>query len=177
VFAALIAALGLAGTVSPFGVAVPISLQTLGVMLAGSLLGAKRGALACLVFLALVAAGLPLLSSGTGGLAVFASARGGYLIGWPIGAYVIGWLTERTLPKYRLWLGAVANVVGGVGVVYLFGVPVMAYFTQLRGVALVEAASLFVPGDLIKAAIATAVAYRVHRAYPWLARGVERKDA
>ena len=48
---------------------VPITLQTMGVMLAGSVLGARRGALAVLTFLALVAAGLPLLAGGRGGLA------------------------------------------------------------------------------------------------------------
>lgn len=174
VFAALIAALGLTGTLSPFGAAVPITMQSMGVMLAGSLLGAKRGALACLVFLLLVAVGLPLLSSGTGGLAVFASPRGGYLVGWLLGAFVIGWLTERMLPNYRLWLGAVINLVGGIGVVYLCGIPVMAFYTQLRGAELAKTASVFLPGDLIKVAIATLVAYQVHRAYPWLARRARR---
>ncbi|MFZ0157482.1 MAG: biotin transporter BioY, partial [Kineosporiaceae bacterium] len=61
VFAALIAALGLAGVIYPFGSVVPITAQTLGVMLAGSILGARRGVLAVLTFLVLVAAGLPWL--------------------------------------------------------------------------------------------------------------------
>ncbi|MEK8225165.1 biotin transporter BioY [Oerskovia sp. M15] len=62
-FAALTAVLGMPGSIALFGNAVPITLQTLGIMLAGALLGAWRGALAMLTFLALVAAGLPLLSA------------------------------------------------------------------------------------------------------------------
>jgi biotin transport system substrate-specific component len=76
-FAALIAALGLPGSLYLFGGAVPITLQTMGIMLAASLLGARRGALAVLVLLVLVGAGQPLLSGGRGGLAVFAAPRPG----------------------------------------------------------------------------------------------------
>ena len=69
-FAAITAVLGLvpAIQVGP----VPITAQTLGVMLAGAILGARRGFLSQLLFLVLVAIGLPLLASGAGGLAVFA---------------------------------------------------------------------------------------------------------
>ena len=66
-FAALIAALGLIPSLTlAFGV--PITAQSMGVMLAGAILGAKRGALAVLLFMALVALGLPLLAGGRGGL-------------------------------------------------------------------------------------------------------------
>ncbi|MFD0887204.1 biotin transporter BioY, partial [Streptosporangium algeriense] len=62
VFAALIAVLGLPGALNVFGNAVPITLQTFGVMLAGAILGTWRAGLAIAVLLALVAAGLPLLA-------------------------------------------------------------------------------------------------------------------
>jgi len=165
-FAALIAVLGLPGAVTPFGNAVPITLQTLGVMLAGSILGARRGALAVVTFLALTAAGLPLLAGGRGGLAVFAGPSAGYLVGFVAGAFVIGWLTERRLPAYPRWWGAVANVVGGIGVVYLFGVPVQAAVLGTEGIATAVAAAAFLPGDLIKVVVATSVAAAVHRGYP-----------
>ena len=76
----------------------PITAQTLGVMLAGSVLGARRGALAVLTFLVLAAVGLPLLAGGRGGLAVFAGPSVGFLLGWVLGAWVVGWLVERRLP-------------------------------------------------------------------------------
>ena len=71
-FAALIAALGLIPKFT-LGFGVPITAQSLGVMLCGTVLGAWRGGLAALLFVALVALGLPLLAGGRGGLGVFAS--------------------------------------------------------------------------------------------------------
>ena len=67
IFAALIAALGLPGTITVGPTGVPITLQTLGVMLAGGILGARKGFLSVLVFLVLTSAGLPLLAGGRGG--------------------------------------------------------------------------------------------------------------
>jgi biotin transport system substrate-specific component len=166
-FAALMAVLGLPGSLFLFGNAVPITLQSLGVMLAGSILGWRRGALALLVFLALVAAGLPLLAGGRGGLGVFAGPTVGYLIGWPLGAAVVGWLVERRLPAYPLWWGALANIVGGIGVVYLLGVPVQAAVVGTSSVvATAVAAVVYLPGDLLKVAVATVVAAGVHKGYP-----------
>lgn len=165
-FAALIAVLGLPGSVHVFANAVPVTLQTLGVMLAGSILGWKRGALSVLVLLVLVAAGLPLLSGGRGGLAVFFGPSAGYLFGWVFGAAVIGWLVQKRLPAYPMLWGGLANVLGGIGVVYLVGVPVQAAVTG-TSVSVAAAASLvFLPGDAIKVVIATAVVSAVHRAYP-----------
>ena len=73
-FAALIAALGLPGALTVGGT-VPITLQTLGVMLAGSVLGWRRGMLAVITFLALVAVGLPLLAGGAEAGSLFSWAR------------------------------------------------------------------------------------------------------
>lgn len=169
IFAALVAALGLPGTLSLFGNSVPITAQTLGVMLAGSVLGARRAFLALLVFLALVAAGLPLLAGGRGGLGVFASPTGGYDIGFCVGAWVIGWFTDRMRAHYTIPVGLVANIVGGILVVYALGIPYQAWRTGTSGlVATTVASAVFLPGDLIKAVVATVVAKGVHRAYPVL---------
>jgi biotin transport system substrate-specific component len=166
-FAALIAVLGLPGAIQLFGNAVPVTLQTLGVMLAGSILGWRRGALSVLVFLTLVAMGLPLLSGGRGGLAVFAGPSAGYLVGFVFGAAAIGWLVQRRLPAYPTWWGALANAVGGIGVVYAFGIPVQAAVTGTSGlVATAVSAVVFLPGDILKVVLATAVAAAVHRGYP-----------
>ena len=114
VFAALIAALGLPGALYLGGTAVPITFQTLGVMLAGAILGARKGFLSVLLFLALVAAGLPLLSGGRGGLAVFVGPSVGYLAGWLLGVVVIGWLTARLLPRYHVLPALGATALGGI---------------------------------------------------------------
>ena len=174
-FAALMAVLGLPGALTLFGNAVPITLQTLGVMLAGSILGWKRAFLALVVFLALVAAGLPLLAGGRGGLGVFAGPSAGYLIGWPFGAAVVGWLVERRLPAYPVWWGLLANLIGGIGVVYLLGIPVQAAVLGTTSVAATAlAAVIYLPGDLTKAIVATVVAAGVHKGYPAVSPTRER---
>jgi len=175
-FAALIAVLGLPGGIPVFGNAVPVTLQTLGVMLAGSILGWKRGALSVVVLLVLAAAGLPLLSGGRGGLGVFAGPSVGYIIGWVFGAGVIGWLVQRRLPAYPMWWGALANVIGGIGVVYLVGIPVQAAVTHTSLWVAAGTSLVFLPGDALKVAIATAVASGVHRGYPGITAGSGATD-
>ena len=170
VFAALIAVLGLPGTIVLFGGAVPVTAQTLGVMLAGAVLGARRGALAVLAFCVLVLAGLPLLAGGRGGLGVLAAPSAGYFLAFPLAALVVGLLVERRLPRLSVPWAFLACVVGGIGVVYALGVPVLAWRADLEpAAALVSGALVFLPGDLLKAAVAATVAVGVHRAYPALA--------
>lgn len=170
-FAALIAVLGLPGGLHVFGNAVPITLQTLGIMLTGSILGWKRGALSVVVLLALVAAGLPLLSGGRGGLGVFAGPSVGYLLGWVVGAAVIGWLVQQRLPAYPMWWGALANAVGGIGAVYLVGIPLQAAVTHTSLWVAAVGSLWFVAGDALKVVIATVVASAVHRSYPGITAG------
>ncbi len=166
--AGLVAALGLPGAIAIGGGAVPITLQTFGVMLVASLLGARKGALTMLLFLALVAAGLPLLAGGRGGLGVFAGPSAGYLLAWPLAALLIGWLVERGRPGYRWPRGLTANLLGGIGVVYALGLPVQAWRTDVPLPETAVLAAAFLPGDLVKAVLATAVAVGVHRAMPEL---------
>ncbi|MGN6302076.1 MAG: biotin transporter BioY [Angustibacter sp.] len=66
-----------------------------------------------------------------------------------------------------MWWGLLANVVGGIGVVYLIGVPVQAAVTGTSSVvATAVAATVFLPGDAAKAIVATLVAAGVHRGHP-----------
>ncbi|SEU24971.1 biotin transport system substrate-specific component [Nonomuraea wenchangensis] len=175
VFAALIAVLGLPGSVNVFGNLVPITLQTLGVMLAGVILGAWRGALAVAVLLVLVAAGLPLLAGGRGGLGAFIGPSAGFLIGWLPGAAVTGWLTERAGRSPSLLQLVVACLVGGIGVIYLFGIPVQALVTGASLPAAAALSAAFLPGDVIKAVLASVVARGVQRAYPDAVPAVHRE--
>lgn len=163
-FAALIAVLGLVPKIDLAG-GVPITAQSMGIMLCGTVLGAKRGALAVLLFLALVAIGLPLLSGGRGGLGVFAGPSVGYLIGFPIAALVAGLIVERwnTAIGVSAFVGA---VIGGIVVLYAFGIPGMALVMQKT---LPEASALalpFLPGDLIKSALAALITQGIARMRP-----------
>lgn len=167
-FAAVTAALGLAPAIPLPFLPVPITAQSLGPMLAGSVLGARRGALSQLTFLVLVAAGLPLLAGGRGGLGVFLGPSGGFLLGFAAGALVVGLLTERFWDSYDLPRALAANVVGGIGVVYALGIPVLAVLGDLSLGQATVGSLAFVPGDLVKAGTAAVVAVTVRRAYPVL---------
>ena len=167
-FAALIAALGLPGALYLGGTAVPITFQTLGVMLAGAILGARKGFLSVLLFLVLVAAGLPLLSGGRGGLGVFFGPTVGYLLGWLLGVVVIGWFTARLLPRYRVLPALGATALGGIVAIYLVGVPgVRRHHRDPLDVALLGSL-VFLPGDIAKVVVTVLVAKGVHRAWPGL---------
>ncbi|WP_291054606.1 biotin transporter BioY [Herbiconiux sp.] len=165
VFAAFIAVLGLPGGFAVFG-SVPITAQTLGVMLAGAILGAWRGAIALVVFLALVALGLPLLAGGHGGAGVFVGPTAGYLVGWIAGAFVVGAIVHagrRRLTWARTILGV---LVGGILVIYAFGLPVQALVTRIPLPETALQSLVFVPGDLVKAVIAVVITMTLQRAYP-----------
>ncbi|MDC5698654.1 biotin transporter BioY [Intrasporangium calvum] len=167
-FAGFIAVLGLVPAFSPFGFPVPITVQSLGIMITGAVLGARRGAAAVLVFLFLVALGLPLLSGGRGGLGVFAGPSVGYLIGFPIAAFVIGGLIYRRGSPFHTGYGLLAMILGGIVVLYAIGVPATAWRAGISLRAALAGSALFLVGDLAKAVVATIVAGAVHRAYPGL---------
>jgi biotin transport system substrate-specific component len=145
-------------------------------MLAGSILGWRRGGLAVMLYLAMGAIGLPVFAGGKGGLGSFVGPTSGYLYGFVVGAVVIGWLVERRLPAYPTWWGASANVVGGILAVYAVGIPVLSAVAGLSLAAATRANLYFVPGDLAKVVIATTVAAAVHRAMPDVARVAARRD-
>lgn len=163
-FAALIAVLGFVPQIMlPFGV--PITAQSLGIMLCGTVLGAKRGALAVLLFLALVALGLPLLSGGRGGLGVFASPTVGFLLGFPVAAFVAGLVTER-LRLAILPAAATAAFLGGVLALYAFGIPGLALMLDKTLYEAMLMVAAFLPGDLIKVALAALITQGIARMRP-----------
>ncbi len=165
-FAALTAALALFPPITLPG-GVPITAQSLGVMLAGSLAGARRGGLAMALFLLLVAVGLPLLAGGRGGFGIFLGPSGGFLIAWPISAFFIGYTLAKTGTNNLLAMFAIIAF-GGIVVMYSFGIPWMIFaaeMTFLKGLTVMMA---YVPGDLIKAFIAAFVTQQVRKAYPSL---------
>lgn len=174
-FAGVVAALGLVPAFVPPGFSVPITAQSLGVMLAGAVLGARRGFLSVGLLLVLVAVGLPLLAGGRGGLGVFGTPSVGFLLGWPVAAFVVGWITERGGSTYRLPWGLVANLVGGIVVLYAAGIAGIAAVAGISVQAAAVSTWIFVPGDLVKVVIAALVARGVHAAYPGLLGAPRRR--
>jgi biotin transport system substrate-specific component len=130
---------------------VPVTGQTLGVLLVGASLGARRGAASMLLYLAQGAAGLPFFAGGTGGWPVLAGPTGGYLIGCVFAAYAVGWLAERGFDR-RFFLAVPAFVLGEC-VVFVFGVPWLARFVGAER-ALAAGFWPFLPGTIVKAVVA-----------------------
>lgn len=172
VFAAFIAVLGIFPGFYLGGAAVPIVLQNMGPLLAGSILGARRGGAAVLLFLALVAIGLPLLSGGRGGIAPFVGPSGGFVLGWVVSAVVVG-LIVQLAPKPTLLVLLAANL-AGVAVDYLIGIPYWGLMIGDLGAAAVQSLA-FVPGDLVKLVAVSLVAVAVHRAVPAALTGTTRR--
>lgn len=154
-FAALIAVLGLVPQITLPG-GVPITAQSLGIMLCGTVLGARRGALAVLLFLVLVAVGLPVLSGGRGGLGVFAGPSVGFLLGFPVAAFVAGLVVERWRAPV-LWAAGAGAFVGGILVLYAFGVTGWALMLDKTLADVGPFVMGFLPGDLIKVVLAAFV--------------------
>lgn len=169
-FAALIAACALLPAI-PIGGLVPITLQTFGVMLAGAVLGARRGALAVLLYLALGAIGLPIFSGGSAGLAPFAGPTVGYLVAFPFAAFLTGFIVER-LPRKRVATSIPLIFIAGFASSLVFIHPFGALGLAWRADMTIGQAFLFdlafIPGDIIKNILMAVVATSVHRAFPML---------
>ena len=167
-FAALMAVLGLIPKIDlPMGV--PITAQSLGVMLAGVLLGPKRGFQAMALFLLAVAAGLPLLSGGRGGIGVFMAPSAGYLIGYAPAALIAG-LIMRAMPQRNpalIALGAfVASLIGGLLALHAMGVAGLMLMAHMSLKQALITTLAFVPGDLIKCVLCAVITHTVARGLP-----------
>ena len=170
-FCALIIVLGLIPPIPMPGVPVPITLQTFGVMLAGSILGPKRAGLVLLLYVGIALLGIPVLPGGRAGMAVLAGPTGGFLLGMIPGAMLTGWLAGRSLQPIQTRQGRVAAMrvlrywfacmVGGVVLVYACGIPWLALISGMTLSKAFWVMLVFVPGDIAKALVAALIAARV----------------
>jgi biotin transport system substrate-specific component len=173
-FAAFLAVCALLPAIPVAGMAVPITLQTFGVMLAGTVLGARRGALAVLLYLAVGLAGLPVFAQGTGGLAVIGKPSFGYLIAFPIAAAIAGALVTRArrVSTRRLPLAVFgAAMAGSLIATHPLGIAVMGWRLGVSPAEAITLGATFLPGDIIKNVLVAIVATAVFRAFPDMLRG------
>lgn len=179
VFAALVAGAALVPGLALNGFGVPITFQTLAVMLTGLVLGPARGFAAVGLYTLLGLAGLPIFSQGRSGLGILAGPSAGYIIAFPIAAGIVGWLAtiviRRTTKARALWFFLAATLTSIV-VVHTLGI----FGIALNSKATLEQAFLsdlvFYPGDIIKNLLAAAIAVALHRAFPdVLVRRVRRR--
>ena len=137
---------------------VPITGQTFAVLLVGAVLGASRGALSMITYISLGAAGLPVFTGAVSGITF--GTTFGYLVGFIAAAAVVGWFGQ--LNWHKTVSGVLASFAIGNVVIYMFGLPWLAFALSNLGLAsdlvAVAAAGLvpFLVGDAIKMALAAA---------------------
>ena len=155
VMAAVICVLGpisMAIPISP----VPISLASMAVYLAVTVLGMRLGTLSCLIYLLLGLVGLPVFSGGSAGAAKLFGPTGGYLVGYLFLALIAGAFVGRyTENKWKSIAFAALGMVLGTMVLYALGTAWLAYSAGMDFQAALWAGVIpFIPGDLVKMVIA-----------------------
>ncbi|GAA1445081.1 biotin transporter BioY [Mycobacterium cookii] len=169
-FAALISASAYVGAIPVGSAGVPITLQTLTVMLAGCVLGPVRGFSAVTLYLALGAVGLPVFAEHSSGIGVFTGPSGGYLLSFPIAAALGGFLVAYVARERRVRALVVfaCSIAASILVIHPLGIlGMMLHFD----VSFLEAAAWDMPfwlGDVVKTSLVAMIAAEVHRAFPQL---------
>lgn len=166
-FAALIIVLGFIPPIPTGPLGVPIVVQNLGVMVAGLLLGPRRGTLSVALFMALACTGLPILPGGRSGLVAIVSPTAGFFIGYLFAAFIIGWISTYRQGR-NIGINVLACVVGAIIVNYACGVIGVMLVGDVSFKAALLTLPPFLPGDSIKAVVAATTAAAVHRALPYV---------
>lgn len=171
-FAALIGVCAILPAIN--GVAnVPFTLQMFGIFLAGAVLGARRGGMAVLLYLAVATAGVPIFSQGAAGPGVWAGPTGGYLLAFPIAAFLVGAVASGFARRGSTPFTVAVAVSAAVVTVLVVGTLGTLGMARAFDVSLAIAwgyATPFFLADIAKGVIAAIVAAAVHRAFPQLLR-------
>lgn len=139
---------------------VPVTMQTLFVILAGALLGGYLGALSQVVYILLGVIGLPVFSGGKAGFGVLIGPTGGYLIGFVVGALVIGKLTSLKRDPGLLWL--MGSMLAGVAIIYTLGIAQLMLVAKLDFIKAISVGLLPpLPGDIIKIVVAAFICRKI----------------
>lgn len=131
---------------------VPVTGQTFAVLLAGALLGSRRGALSQVAYIAEGLVGMPVFAGGHAGVTWALGPTGGYLVGFVAAALVVGWLAERGWDR-RVLTAALAMAIGNV-IIYMFGLVWLTRFVAPEKILLAGLLP-FLAGDTVKIALAS----------------------
>jgi len=159
-FTALTSILAFISIPLPFS-PVPVSGQTLGVMLSGVFLGARKGTISIIIYIILGSIGLPIFAGGSSGIGVLFGPTGGYLWGFMIAAYIIGKLFE-TNNMGIVWK-FISLFIGGIFIIYFFGMIQLIIVTKMSLVKALTAGVLpFIPGGIFKIIVALLISQRMN---------------
>lgn len=145
----------------PMPLGVPMTMQTFAITLAGILLGAKKGGLSALIYLLLGAVGLPVFAGFTGGLQSLFNVTGGFLISFPLMAFIIGLGTEYRHKRKGIFticliIGTLINY--AVGTLMFCGLTGSSFSVGLTACVLP-----FIPTAIIKAILAAGLGLNIHK--------------
>jgi biotin transport system substrate-specific component len=141
---------------------VPITLQTFFVYLAGAILGSKLALLSQIIYILIGIIGFPVFAYGKAGFGVLIGPTGGYLIGFIIGAYIIGRMIEMKKNFSFKW--TLLSTLIGTAIIYCLGIIQLSYWLGGNILsALIIGIFPFLPGDLLKALLSSYIAMKIHR--------------
>ncbi len=141
---------------------VPFSLSVVAIFLAGALLPKNQAALAQVVYLLLGIAGLPVFSEMRGGIGIIAGPTGGYLIAYPLMAWLIAWIIEKI--NKRNFAVYFVSMAAGLALLYAVGTLWLSLVAQLPFAAALTAGVIpFIIPDLVKAVLASLLALALYK--------------
>lgn len=150
----------------PMPLGVPMTMQTFAITLAGIVLGAKKGAIASLIYVLLGAIGVPVFANFGGGYQFLVGPTGGFIISFPIMAYIIGLGVEY---KNRFKGCFTTCLILGTCVNYLFGVIMFCFLMHSTPwVALTACVLPFIPTAILKAILASLLGLSLRKRVPGL---------
>lgn len=142
----------------PLPGSVPLTLQLLSIFICGIVLGSKRGFISILVYLILGAIGLPVYAGFSGGFQCITGPTGGFLISFPIVAFIVGFVSERTDNFILIFLSTLLGLLTSLTI----GTLVFAYITTSSITASLTACVMpFILGDLLKGLLATVIGIKL----------------
>lgn len=142
----------------PFPGGVPLTMQTLAVSLAGIMLGSKKGFISLFIYILLGAIGLPVFAQFSGGIQIILGPTGGFILSFPLMAFIIGFICDRTDNKYIIFiamiLGSIANyTIGAAQFAFIMHTTLMSAF--------VACVVPFIFTGIVKAVLSTIVGIKL----------------
>ena len=145
----------------PTPVGVPITLQTFAIILAGIILGSKNGAVASIIYILIGAIGLPVFSNFTGGWQYIIGPTGGFILSFPLMAFIVGFAYEHKNKWHALYF---LGIIFGSAINFTCGVVTFCALTKSELISGFAICALpFIPGEIIKIFLASVLGTKIRK--------------